>query len=159
MKIIKKQNSLEPPLFLNAEIKHPELEYFNDEEDYCRGFANITKLSRDELNTTSLKEINYSEIQPIILTEGLLKDLGFKEDSYTNLSYGYYFEDDNIRITINLKSRLEIEIGIWVWEKSGLRRNSSFSFDKTGDPKIKELYLHQLQYLVAMVGYELNLDI
>ena len=159
MKIIKKQDYLGSSLFLNAEIKHPGLEYFSDEDDYCRGFANITKLSRDELNTTSLKEINYSEIQPIKLTEDLLKDLGFKEDSYTNLSFGYYFEDDNIRITINLKSRLEIEIGIWVWEKTGLRRNSSFSFDKTGEPKIKELYLHQLQYLVSMVGYELESEL
>lgn len=159
MKITKKQNSLGSPLFLNAGIKHPELEYFKDEEDYCRGFANITKLSRDELNTTSLKEVNYSEIQPIKLTENLLKDLGFKEDSYTNLSPDYYFEDNNIRITINLKSRPNVEIGIWVWEKNELRRNSSFCFDRMGDPKIKELYLHQLQYLVAIVGYELNLDI
>ena len=159
MKITKKQDHLGSPLFLNAEIKHPELEYFSDADDYCRGFANITKLSGDELNTTSLKEVNYSEIQPIKLTEDLLKDLGFKEDSYTNLSPDYYFENDNLRITINLKSRPNIEIGIWVWEKNGLRRNSSFNFDRTGDPKIKELYLHQLQYLVAMVGYELNLDI
>ena len=159
MKITKKQNSLGSPLFLNAEIKHPELEYFSDEDDYCRGFANITKLRRDDLNTTSLKEINYSEIQPIKLTEDLLKNLGFKEDSYTNLSPDYYFEDDKIRITVNLKSRPNIEIGIWVWEKNGLRRNSSFSFDRIGDPKIKELYLHQLQYLVNMVGYELESEL
>ena len=159
MKVIKKQDYHGSPLFLNAEIKHPGLEYFSDEDDYCRGFANITKLSRDELNTTSLKEVNYSEIQPIKLTEDLLKDLGFKEDSYTNLSPDYYFEDDNIRITINLKSRPNVEIGIWVWEKNGLRRNSSFSFDRTGDPKIKELYLHQLQYLVSMVGYELESEL
>ena len=156
MKIIKKHDYFGSPLFLNAEIKHPGLEYFNDGDDCCRGFANITKLSRDELNTTSLKEINYSEIQPIKLTEDLLKDLGFKEDSYTNLSPDYYFENDNIRITINLKSRPNIEIGIWVWERNGLRRNSSFSFDRTGDSKIKDLYLHQLQYLVSMFGYELE---
>lgn len=159
MKITKKQNSLGSPLFIKAEIKHPGLEYFSDEGDYCRGFADITKLSRDELNTTSLKEINYSEIQPIKLTEDLLKDLGFKEDSYTNLSPDYYFEDNNIRITINLKSRPNVEIGIWIWEKNGLRRNSSFNFDRTGDPKIKELYLHQLQYLMGMVGYELESEL
>ena len=33
MKITKKQNSLGSPLFLNAEIKHPGLEYFSDDED------------------------------------------------------------------------------------------------------------------------------
>ena len=88
-----------------------------------------------------------------------MKDLGFKEDSYTNLSPEYYFEDNNIRITINLKSRPNIEIGIWVWEKNGLKRKSSLSFDRMGDPKIKELYLHQLQYLVGMVGYELESEL
>lgn len=52
MKIIKKQDYLGSPLFLNAEIKHPGLEYFSDEDDYCRGFDNITKLSRGQLPLT-----------------------------------------------------------------------------------------------------------
>ena len=43
-------------------IKHPELEYYCDEDDFSDGYAQITSMSRDELNTTSLKEISYNEV-------------------------------------------------------------------------------------------------
>jgi len=66
-------------LFLGAWVCVPELIYDNGPDDYNLGYVQITKLEDDEVWTTGLTEIDYSEIDPIPLTPELLDKLGLHE--------------------------------------------------------------------------------
>ena len=98
-------------------IKIPSIEYFNDEEDYDPGYAEVTSLRKYELDTTSLTEIGYDEIVGIPITEETLEKIGFKKDGYTNLSPDYFLELPNLTIFINLKPGCDKNGMIWVENK------------------------------------------
>ena len=141
-------------------IKHPELEYYCDEDDFSNGYAQITSMSRDELNTTSLKEISYDKVEPIQLTSEFLEKLGFKKDGYTNLSPDYFYEDEKLSITINLNKSCNKEVGIWIHTKELPKQTAELSWDRTNPGYVgsQYLYLNQLQSLLNLVGFELKLE-
>ena len=131
-------------------VKIPSLEYFNDEEDYDPGYAEVTALKRDELNTSLLKELKYDYVVGIPLTEKILEKIGFKKDGYTNLSPDYFLELPNLTISINLKPGCDKNGMIWIENKETKCITSieipRFSLsDKT-------LYVHQLQNLLNLCG-------
>lgn len=66
-------------LFLGAWVCVPDLIYDYGPDDYNLGYVQITKLEDDEVWTTGLNEIDYSEIDPIPLTPELLDKLGLTE--------------------------------------------------------------------------------
>ena len=66
-------------LFLGAWVCVPELIYDYGDGDYDLGYVQITKLEDNEVWTTGLNEIDYSEIDPIPLTPELLDKLGLTE--------------------------------------------------------------------------------
>lgn len=139
-------------------IKHPSLEYYYDEDDYSNGYAQITSLSTSELNTTSLKEIGYSEIEPIPLTGKILEKLGFKKDSYTNLSPDYFYENDKLSIAINLERSCDKEVGIWIYTREFPKQSAELTWERGNPGYMKGLYLNQLQSLLNLVGFELKLE-
>lgn len=141
-------------------IKHPVLEYYNDEKDYSDGYAQITSMSRDELNTTSLKEISYDEVEPIRLTSEFLEKIGFKKDGYTNLSPDYFYEDEKLSIAINLERSCNKQVGIWIYTRELPKQTAELSWDRTNPGYIggQDLYLNQLQSLLNLVGFELKLE-
>jgi len=60
-------------LFLGAWVCVPELIYDNGPDDYNLGYVQITKLEDDCVWTTGLNEIDYSEIDPILLTPEIVE--------------------------------------------------------------------------------------
>ena len=139
-------------------IKHPELEYYYDEDDYNNGYAQITSLSTSELNTTSLKEIDYNEIEPILLTGQILEKLGFKRDGYTNLSPDYFYENDKLSIAINLERSCNKEVGIWIYTREFPKQSAELTWERGNPGYMKGPYLNQLQSLLNLVGFELKLE-
>lgn len=131
-------------------IKIPSIEYFNDEEDYDPGYAEVTSLMRDELNTSLLKEINYKDIEGIPLTEKILEKMGFKKDGYTNLDPDYFLELPDKIISINLTTGCNKDAGIWIRNKE---KNNQVSLEISRTSLMdKIIYVHQFQNLLNLCG-------
>lgn len=143
---------------LGSWVKHPDLEYYNDDGDFSDGYAQITSMSRDELNTTSLKEIGYTDIEPILLTGKILEKLGFKKDGYTNLSPDYFYENDKLSIAINLEKSCNKEVGIWIYTREFPKQSAELTWARGNPGYMKGPYLNQLQSLLNLVGFELKLE-
>lgn len=138
-------------------IKIPQCEYYHDEDDFDRGYAEITSLNQYELNTTSLKEISYDEVEGIPLTEELLIKIGFKKDGYTNLSPDYYLELEDKVISINIKSGCDKDVGIWVNNKK-TKYSALLEISRTSLIE-KILYVHQLQNLLTLINIKFLIEL
>lgn len=140
-------------------VKIPELEYYNDEEDFSCGFARITKLEEFELNTDSLKEINYNEVECIPLSEELLLKLNFrKEEKLNNPGINeYYYDTRDFSIYINLSEDNSCKMS--VENKNNTHKATVEIHGKQKD--INPICIHQLQNLLIecnIINFDINLN-
>ena len=139
-------------------VKIPKNAYYYDEEDFDEGYTQVTSLSSYELNTYSLKEISYDEIEGIPLTGEILEKIGFQKDGYTNLSSDYLLEiKDDFSIAINIKPTCDKHGQIWV-ENKHTKHVSCLEIPRFSMSD-KTLYVHQLQNLLSVVGVDFPIEL
>ena len=87
--MIKKEN-----LMIGSWVKIPELEYYNSEDDFSSGYTQIKSLGIYDLDTYSLKEISYKEIEPIPLTDAIIDKIGLGKDNENGIEFRYFLGTD-----------------------------------------------------------------
>lgn len=81
-------------LMIGSWVKIPELEYYNSEDDFSSGYTQIKSLGIYDLDTYSLKEISYKEIEPIPLTDAIIDKIGLGKDSENGIEFKYFLGTD-----------------------------------------------------------------
>lgn len=78
-------------LMIGSWVKIPKLVYYNSEDDFDNGYTQIKELRTYDLDTYSLKEISYEEIEPIPLTDAIIDKIGLGKDG---LKFMYFLGTD-----------------------------------------------------------------
>jgi hypothetical protein len=81
-------------LMIGSWVKIPELEYYNSEDDFDNGYTQVKSLGTYDLDTYSLKEISYEEIEPIPLTDAIIDKIGLGKDNENGIEFRYFLGTD-----------------------------------------------------------------
>lgn len=137
-------------------VKVPELVYDNGSEDFNNGICKIRQLRCTDLDVYAYEDLEYSEIEPILITNVILTKIGFVEKDSSRESNTFEFRLDNL--VVNYSTTLAIVDIVKVKEKFAEQNTTEFEEGNkiVFNLSAKILYLHQLQHLLRMVGIELN---
>lgn len=128
-------------------VKVPKLVYDCGLEDFDNGMRKVRRLRYLDLDVYAYEELDYSEVEPILITNVILNALGFVEKNSPEESNEYVLITDNI--IVNYSTKLAT---VDIVKAKDKLHGAEIEFNLSA----KILYLHQLQHLLRLVGIELN---
>lgn len=130
-------------------VKVPKLVYDCGLEDFDNGMCKVRRLRYLDLDVYSYEDLDYSEVEPILITNTILSALGFVEKNSSEESNAFVFVTDNI--IVNYSTKLAT-VDIVKAKDKLTEPGAEIKFNLSA----KILYLHELQHLLRLVGIELN---
>ena len=137
-------------------VKVPKLVYDCGLEDFDNGMCKVRRLRYLDLDVYAYEDLDYSEVEPILITNTILSALGFVEKDPVKEPNTFELRTDDLLVTYSttletvdiLKSKEKIQEPDKIEQVSANKIKFYLSADI--------LYLHQLQHLLRLVGIELN---
>lgn len=130
-------------------VKVPKLVYDCGLEDFDNGMCKVRRLRYLDLDVYSYEDLDYSEVEPILITNTILSALGFVEKNSSEESNAFVFATDNI--IVNYSTKLAT-VDIVKAKGKVAEPGAEVEFNLSA----KILYLHELQHLLRLVGIEFN---
>ena len=130
-------------------VKVPKLVYDCGLEDFDNGMCKVRRLRYLDLDVYAYEELDYSEVEPILITNVILNALGFVEKNSPEESNAFVLSTDNI--IVNYSTKLAT-VDIVKAKDKLTEPGAEVEFNLSA----KILYLHQLQHLLRLVGIEFN---
>ena len=130
-------------------VRVPKLVYDCGLENFDNGMYKVRRLRYLDLDVYSYEDLDYSEVEPILITNTILSALGFVEKNSSEEPNAFVLATDNI--IVNYSTKLAT-IDIVKAKDKLTKPGAEIEFNLSA----KILYLHQLQHLFRLVGIELN---
>lgn len=130
-------------------VKVPKLVYDCGLEDFDNGMCKVRRLRYLDLDVYAYEDLDYSEVEPILITNTILSALGFVEKNSPEEPNAFVLVTDNI--IVNYSTKLAT---VDIVKANGKVTEPGAEVEFNLSAKI--LYLHELQHLLRLVGIELN---
>ena len=130
-------------------VRVPKLVYDCGLEDFDNGMCKVRRLRYDDLDVYAYEDLDYSEVEPILITNTILSALGFVEKNSTEEPNAFVLATDNI--IVNYSTKLAT---VDIVKAKGKLTEPGAEVEFNLSAKI--LYLHELQHLLRLVEIELN---
>ena len=138
-------------------VKVPELVYDNGLEDFSNGMYQIWRLGDYDLDVCAYEELDYTEVEPIMITKAILEKLGFVEKELFKGANTFEYKTDDLLVIYSttlwsidmFKAKEKLAEPNTILFEAG----NVIEFDLSAT---KILYVHQLQHLLRLVGKDFD---